>query len=95
MFTLVSYGYQWRPFNYSEFTCDSEDDVKLLPTTKDKACSLGSKAYVPSTGHTYVLVSGDKWIIDECADGGGGGGDDPSPEDVEPIDDGTIEHLFD
>ena len=74
MFNRVAYGYNWKPFNYSEFVCDSDADIASLPTTANKECAIGSKAYVPSTGNTYVLSGNGAWVLSKYSGGSGGGG---------------------
>ena len=93
MFNRVAYGHNWRPYNYSEFVCDSDADVASLPTTANKECAVGSMAFVPSTGNTYVLNGSGEWIQSQYSGGGGGGGKYVPDEDVATDED--IDEMID
>ena len=57
------------PFNYSKFICDSEDDIKSLPTNIKSAngyapCSVGSIAIVADgVGKKYILNNNSEWKL--------------------------------
>ena len=75
MFRVVGYTREGKPFNYMEFQCDTEDDVKDLPHCANGGCAIGSKAFIESTKHTWNLGNDDEWKdIGESGSGGGGGG---------------------
>lgn len=63
MYTIIKYGGDGKPYNYTEFLCDSADDVATLPvTTKGSTgCAIGSKAYISSTGDVYILNNSNTW----------------------------------
>lgn len=68
MYTRICYGKRDMLYNYSEFVCDTVDDIENLPTTRkkgiDKAtCSVGSKVLVIETKETYILNNSDVWVL--------------------------------
>ena len=59
-------GIVGKPINYSEFLCDSIEDITLLPTNINNTntygiCSIGSIAYV--NGIKYILNNSGVWEI--------------------------------
>ena len=92
---------------YCVFAIDSEDDLKVLPTSKKSGiesmslstpCRQGSIARA-TNGKCYILDGKDKWKYSYTGSAGGGsgstGGDGDIPmADVEPIPQLTIESLF-
>lgn len=70
MWTRLCYGMgKDMPFNYSKFICDSEDDIKSLPTNIKSAngcepCSVGSIAIVADgVGKKYILNNNNEWKL--------------------------------
>ncbi len=45
----------------SEFVCDTEDDIKNLPTEKNKVYP-GSTCLVVSTSEIYILNASRQWV---------------------------------
>ena len=45
----------------SEFVCDTEDDIKNLPTEKNKVYP-GSTCLVTATSEVYILNASRKWV---------------------------------
>lgn len=85
---------------YAVFAIDDSSDIDILPTQRksgtgdlklSKPCSMGSIAKC-SDGKQYRLNgTTNKW---ETYSGGSGGGGGPTPEEVQPIDNSSIESLF-
>ena len=80
MWTRICYGKQDMPFNYSEFICDTEDDLDSLPTNEKYtgknpmlvSCAIGSEAIVVNSRTKYILNNDNKWelLIDYVSTGG-------------------------
>lgn len=67
MITRLKYGGDGLPYNYSEFICDSMDDIENLPTSSAggltyDVCSVGSKAYIVNDSSTHILNNQDEWV---------------------------------
>lgn len=84
MFVRIIYGLRNGAFNYSEFLCDTEDDLENLPTNiaegyadgkKIPTCAIGSVANVIEGGKVYILSNENEWTYWTTR---GGGGDTPS-----------------
>lgn len=86
------------------FAIDSEDDLRILPTSKKSGieslslstpCRQGSMART-TDGKYYTLDGNDQWNRTSGGGGstGGTGGGSGEAEDVEPISSTTIESLF-
>lgn len=58
--------------NGKVFICDTEDDVKNLPTNRTPGCV----AKVASTSNIYKLNASGKWILQTSSGGGGGSSED-------------------
>lgn len=81
---------------YSMFVCDTESDIKLLPTSKSTGkdnlstvydCAMGSIAEIISDNTIYYLLDGnDVWVKKTKSGGGGGGGGDYEWADEQDID---------
>ena len=61
-------GIVGKPINYSEFLCDSIEDINMLPTNSISTniyntCSIGSIAYV--NGIKYILNNNSIWEINQ------------------------------
>ena len=71
MWTRICYGKQDMPFNYSEFICDTEDDLNNLPTNKKRGvdnstvppCSVGSQATIVEPKKVYILNNNNEWVL--------------------------------
>lgn len=69
MWTRICYGKKDMPFNYSEFICDTEDDLDSLPTNEKydgglkATCSIGSIATVIEPRKKYILNNQNKWEV--------------------------------
>ena len=74
----------------SKFVCDTEADIKTLPTEKNKVYP-GSTAVVASSGNLYILNASRKWVLFK-SNSGGGGGEAPEGYDYATTDD--IDALF-
>lgn len=61
MFIQISWSRIGKPYNYAEFLCETDSDIAVLPIQKGK-CAIGSKAFVLSTGKTYILNNSNQWI---------------------------------
>lgn len=48
-----------KAYGVAEYVCDTEDDIKDLPTT---GCAPGSAAIIISTGSVYMMDSEGKWV---------------------------------
>lgn len=68
----IVYGLQNGAFNYSEFVCDTEEDISKLPTSTKKGilnnktfevCSIGSTADVVESGKVYILSNENEWVF--------------------------------
>lgn len=82
------------------FVIDSDDDLAILPTSTQSGkeslslstpCRMGSMAKMTDGTKAYMLDGKDTWVRYTASTGGG---IDPE-EEIEPIDDSTIESLFD
>lgn len=90
------------------FVIDTSDDLSSLPTSDSSGtddlklstpCRMGSRAFCIKDGSTYMLNGNNEWATYTPPSGGGGGGsggssDSDVEEEIEPIDDSTIESLF-
>ena len=61
-------GMVGKPINYSEFLCDSIEDINMLPTNSINTntygiCSIGSIAYI--NGIKYILNNSGVWEINQ------------------------------
>lgn len=71
MWTRICYGKRDMPFNYSEFICDTEEDLDNLPTNEKKnvngsstqSCSVGSQATIVQPKKVYVLNNNNEWVL--------------------------------
>lgn len=68
MWSRVTYGGLYVPYNYSKFICDTKTDLAELPTNtkssvthKIKSCSVGSIAVVIENSTTYILSNSGEW----------------------------------
>ena len=69
MWFKIVYGKNGMPYNYSEFICDTDDDIATLPTNVNptktnepcSTCSIGSKAFVIESKFLYMLNNEGKW----------------------------------
>ena len=70
MWTRIKYGgNDGFVSNHSVFICDTEDDIKTLPTDKvisninndKRTCSIGSTARVSDVGKKFFLNSKSEW----------------------------------
>lgn len=66
----IGYGDKYKSPDYSEYICDTEDDLELLPTSETESivnlvvhpkCSIGSQATVISTHTVYILNTQNVW----------------------------------
>lgn len=75
MFTRVCYGRRNYAYNYSEFICDSADDIGFLPTNVKKVngttCAIGSRAFIPDSSITYILDNKNNWVQIATSSGSG------------------------
>ena len=80
----IGYGDKYKALGYSEYICDTESDLDLLPTNKSSKvvdgsvlpkCSAGSRAIVVESKKVYVLNTDGVWseFIDHSGAGGGSG----------------------
>lgn len=71
MWTRLCYGKKDKPFNYSEFICDSKEDLIELPTNKSPSnvnknilsCSIGSIALCISEKQFFILNNVNEWKL--------------------------------
>lgn len=94
--------------NYKMFVCETDEDVKKLPTTTsygqqgdvnspdNKPCIIGCECAVVSTGKRYILDSNsNKWIENKANlnPGGGSGGSGGGGGDPEDAEPATQEDI--
>ena len=69
MIVRIRYGGRDNPFNYSNFVCDTMNDINDLPTNKKtgenglETCSIGSKAIVIENREQYILNGNNEWKL--------------------------------
>jgi hypothetical protein len=104
--SLLSRNYSTH---YCIFSVDGADDIPYLPTIKSSgkgqykcllSCCQGSIAQ-SINGEQYILNGNNEWVkyVNKSSGNTNSGGtgnseDSDSEEDVEPIDNSTIEDLF-
>ena len=72
MIVPISNTRDGKPYNYMEFQCDDESDVKDLPTNANGYCAIGSKAFVTATNNVYNLTNQNEWKLYGNTQSGGG-----------------------
>lgn len=61
MIIQTGFTHEGKPYNYAEYQCDYEAEVKDLP--KLGVCCASSKAFVTETNNLYALSNQDTWEL--------------------------------
>lgn len=93
MWTRLCYGKKDKPFNYSEFICDSIRDLIELPTNKKPSninknilpCATGSIALAIEEKQFFILNNMNEWKLFK----------DNNSSEISDIDIATISELED
>lgn len=84
VFSIISQGKVGKPYNYCEFLADTEEDIKDIPTAKDKKkqnykVAIGSGVLVLQGFSSWILGNDDEYHKVSLISGGS------SAEDLEDL----------